>query len=137
MPRILGVDLPKEKRIDVSLRYLYGIGESNSKDVLKEAGIDPAKRGKDLSEEEVSRITAVLQKGYRVEGDLRRELAQNIKRLMDIGSYRGFRHKKSLPVRGQRTKTNARTRKGPRKNVGIIRAAAEAPAKKPAPAAGK
>ncbi|MFB3918505.1 30S ribosomal protein S13 [Candidatus Velamenicoccus archaeovorus] len=136
MPRILGVDLPKEKRIDVSLRYLYGIGESNSRDILKEAGIDPAKRGKDLSEEEVSHITAVLQKSYRVEGDLRREISQNIKRLMDIGSYRGMRHKKSLPVRGQRTKTNARTRKGPRKNVGIIRVA-EAPAKKPAPAAGK
>lgn len=137
MPRILGVDLPKEKRIDVALRYLYGVGESNSAAVLKEAGIDPAKRGKDLSEEEVSRITAVLQKGYRIEGDLRREIAQNIKRLMDIGSYRGTRHKKSLPVRGQRTKTNARTRKGPRKNVGIIRVA-EAPAKKPAAApAGK
>jgi small subunit ribosomal protein S13 len=136
MPRILGVDLPKEKRIDVSLRYLYGIGESNSRIILKEAGIDPAKRGKDLSEEEVSHITAVLQKSYRVEGDLRREISQNIKRLMDIGSYRGMRHKKSLPVRGQRTKTNARTRKGPRKNVGIIRVA-EAPAKKPAPAAGK
>jgi small subunit ribosomal protein S13 len=136
MPRILGVDLPKEKRIDVSLRYLYGIGESNSRNILKEAGIDPAKRGKDLSEEEVSHITAVLQKSYRVEGDLRREISQNIKRLMDIGSYRGMRHKKSLPVRGQRTKTNARTRKGPRKNVGIIRVA-EAPAKKPAPAAGK
>ena len=137
MPRILGVDLPKEKRIDVSLRYLYGIGETNSRIILKEAGIDPAKRGKDLSEEEVSHITAVLQKSYRVEGDLRREISQNIKRLMDIGSYRGMRHKKSLPVRGQRTKTNARTRKGPRKNVGIIRAA-EAPVKKPAAApAGK
>ncbi len=136
MPRILGVDLPKEKRIDVSLRYLYGIGETNSRIILKEAGIDPAKRGKDLSEEEVSHITAVLQKSYRVEGDLRREISQNIKRLMDIGSYRGMRHKKSLPVRGQRTKTNARTRKGPRKNVGIIRVA-EAPVKKPAPAAGK
>ncbi len=137
MPRILGVDLPKEKRIDVSLRYLYGIGESNSRIILKEAGIDPAKRGKDLSEEEISHITAVLQKSYRVEGDLRREISQNIKRLMDIGSYRGMRHKKSLPVRGQRTKTNARTRKGPRKNVGIIRVA-EAPVKKPAAApAGK
>jgi len=137
MPRILGVDLPKEKRIDVSLRYLYGIGEANSRIILKEAGIDPAKRGKDLSEEEVSHITAVLQKSYRVEGDLRREISQNIKRLMDIGSYRGMRHKKSLPVRGQRTKTNARTRKGPRKNVGIIRVA-EAPVKKPAAApAGK
>ena len=134
MPRIMGVDLPKEKRIDVSLRYLYGIGQTTSAQVLKEAGIDPAKRAKDLSEEEVSRITAVIQKGYRVEGDLRREISANIKRLMDIGTYRGFRHKKSLPVRGQRTRTNARTRKGPRKNVGIIKAAEAAP-KKAAPAA--
>lgn len=132
MPRILGVDLPKEKRIDVSLRYLYGIGEATSADILKEAGIDAAKRAKDLSEEEVSRITAVLQKGYRAEGDLRREISQNIKRLMDIGAYRGLRHKKSLPVRGQRTKTNARTRKGPRKNISVMRAV-EAP-KKAAPA---
>ena len=136
MPRIIGVDIPKDKRIDVSLRYLYGIGETTSAKVLAEAGIDAAKRGKDLTEEEISRITAVIQKGYRVEGDLRREISQNIKRLMDIGSYRGYRHKKSLPVRGQRTRTNARTRKGPRKNVGIIRAA-EAPAKKPAAAPGK
>ncbi|HAJ57431.1 MAG TPA: 30S ribosomal protein S13 [Candidatus Omnitrophica bacterium] len=135
MPRILGVDLPKEKRIDVSLRYLYGIGETTSAKLLKEAGIDAAKRAKDLTEEEISRITAVLQKSYRAEGDLRREISQNIKRLMDIGSYRGLRHKKSLPVRGQRTKTNARTRKGPRKNVGIIKMA-EAP-KKAAPAAKK
>ncbi len=133
MPRILGVDIPKEKRIDVSLRYLYGVGETMSSAILKEAGIEPAKRAKDLSEEEISRITAVLQKGARVEGDLRREISQNIKRLMDIGSYRGMRHKKSLPVRGQRTRTNARTRKGPRKNVGIIKAAEAAPVKKPAP----
>ncbi|MBI5873292.1 MAG: 30S ribosomal protein S13 [Candidatus Omnitrophica bacterium] len=133
MPRIIGVDIPKEKRIDVSLRYLYGIGETTSAELLKEAGIDAAKRAKDLTEEEISRITAVIQKTYRVEGDLRREISQNIKRLMDIGSYRGFRHKKSLPVRGQRTKTNARTRKGPRKNVGIIRVA-EAPKKAAAPA---
>lgn len=133
MPRIIGVDVPKEKRIDVSLRYLYGIGPTTSDRILKEAGIDVAKRAKDLTEEEVSRITAVIQKRYRVEGDLRREVSANIKRLMDIGTYRGYRHKKSLPVRGQRTKTNARTRKGPRKNVGIIRMA-EAP-KKAAPAA--
>lgn len=134
MPRIMGVDLPKEKRIDVSLRYLYGVGKTSSARILQEAGIDPAKRAKDLSEEEISRITSVIQKGYRVEGDLRREVSQNIKRLMDIGSYRGMRHKKSLPVRGQRTRTNARTRKGPRRNVGIIRikeAPAAAPAKKP------
>ncbi len=133
MPRIMGVDLPKEKRIDVSLRYLYGVGARRSVDILQEAGIDLAKRAKDLSEEEVSRITSVIQKGYRVEGDLRREISQNIKRLMDIGSYRGMRHKKSLPARGQRTRTNARTRKGPRRNVGIIRMKTEsaaAPAKK-------
>ncbi len=130
MPRILGVDIPKEKRIDVSLRYLYGVGAVISARILKEAGIEAAKRAKDLNEEEISRITAVIQKGYVVEGDLRREVSQNIKRLMDIGSYRGYRHKKSLPVRGQRTKTNARTRKGPRKNTNIIRAAATAaPAK--------
>jgi small subunit ribosomal protein S13 len=131
------VDLPKEKRIDVSLRYLYGIGIYTSAKILAEAGIDPAKRAKELTEEEVSRITAVLQKSYRAEGDLRREISQNIKRLMDIGSYRGARHKKSLPVRGQRTKTNARTRKGPRKNISVIKASSEAPKKAPAPAAGK
>ncbi len=125
MPRILGVDLPKEKRIDVSLRYLYGVGKKRSADILQEAGIDPAKRARELSEEEVSRITSVIQKGYRIEGDLRREISQNIKRLMEIGSYRGMRHKKSLPVRGQRTRTNSRTRKGPRRNVGIIKAKAE------------
>ena len=134
MPRIIGVDLPKDKRIDVSLRYLYGIGERTSAIILREAGIDPAKRAKELTEEEISRITAVIQKGYRVEGDLRREISQNIKRLMDIGSYRGARHKKSLPVRGQRTRTNARTRKGPRKNAGIMKPSG-AEAKKPAPAA--
>jgi small subunit ribosomal protein S13 len=136
MPRIIGVDLPKDKRIDVSLRYLYGIGEKTSSDILKEAGIDPAKRAKELTEEEISRITAVIQKSYRVEGDLRREISQNIKRLMDIGSYRGARHKKSLPVRGQRTRTNARTRKGPRKNAGVIKPSG-GEAKKSGPPAGK
>ncbi|MGE5279438.1 MAG: 30S ribosomal protein S13 [Deltaproteobacteria bacterium] len=133
MPRILGVDLPKEKRIHVSLTYLYGVGDKMAYDICREAGIEPSRRAKDLSEEEVSRIMAVLQKGYRVEGDLRREISQNIKRLMDIGSYRGMRHKKALPVRGQRTRTNARTRKGPRRNVSIIKmkeAPAAAPAKK-------
>lgn len=129
MPRIIGVDIPKEKRIDISLRYLYGVGPVLSARILKEAGIEAAKRAKDLNEEEISRITAVIQKNYTVEGDLRREVSQNIKRLMDIGSYRGYRHKKSLPVRGQRTKTNARTRKGPRKNTSIIRAAVTTPAK--------
>jgi len=116
VPRIMGVDLPKQKRIDVALTYLYGIGKFLSIQVLKEAQIEPSKRAKDLTEEEVFRITNVLQKSnFRVEGDLRREISQNIKRLVDIGSWRGSRHKKGLPCRGQRTKTNARTRKGPRK----------------------
>ena len=115
MPRILGIDLPKEKKIEFSLCYLYGIGRALSKKILKEANINPDVRAKDLTDEEVSRITTILQKEYKVEGDLRREIAQNIKRLMDIGSYRGIRHKRGLPVRGQRTKTNARTRKGPRR----------------------
>lgn len=116
MPRILGVDIPKEKRIEISLTYLYGIGRFTSNQILKEVGIDPNKRAKDLSEEEVSRIVQAIQKsGLRFEGDLRRDISQNIKRLMDTGSWRGLRHRKGLPVRGQRTRTNARTRKGPRK----------------------
>lgn len=116
MPRILGVDIPKEKRIEIALCYLYGIGRTLSNRILKEAGIDPNKRAKDLNEEEVSHITAAIQKtGIKVEGDLRREISHNIKRLIDIGSWRGLRHKRGLPVRGQRTRTNARTRKGPRK----------------------
>ena len=115
MPRIVGIDLPKEKRIEISLTYLYGIGRAMANRILATANIDPNTRAKDLTEEEVSRITAVIQKDYRVEGDLRREVSQNIKRLMDIGAYRGIRHKRGLPVRGQRTKTNSRTRKGPRR----------------------
>lgn len=116
MPRILGVDIPKEKRIEISLMYLYGVGRALSNKMLKEAGVDPNKRAKDLSEEEVLHITNTLQKsGYKLEGDLRRDISQNIKRLMDIGSWRGLRHRKGLPVRGQRTRTNARTRKGPRR----------------------
>jgi len=136
MPRIIGVDIPKEKRIEIALTYLYGIGRANSNIVLAEAGVSPDKRAKDLSEEEVSRITHVLQKGsLRVEGDLRRDISQNIKRLMDIGSWRGSRHKKGLPVRGQRTRTNARTRKGKKKgNIAVIKKvepakAAKAPGK--------
>ncbi|MFA6357192.1 MAG: 30S ribosomal protein S13 [Candidatus Omnitrophota bacterium] len=134
MPRIIGVDIPKEKKIEIALTYLYGVGRAVSNIVLKEAGIDPNKRAKDLSEEEVSRITAILQKGsLRIEGDLRRDISQNIKRLMDIGSWRGMRHKKGLPVRGQRTRTNARTRKG-KKRVNLA-----SPVKKPesAPKAAK
>ena len=118
MPRILGVDIPREKRTVIALTYLYGVGRSNAVDILEEAQVDPNKRAKDLTEKEVSVITAVLQKSYKVEGDLRRDVQQNIKRLMDIRCYRGTRHLKSLPVRGQRTHTNARTRKGPRKTIG-------------------
>lgn len=119
MPRIIGIDLPREKRTDVALAYLQGIGKTLAAKVLKEANIDPAKRSKDLTEKEVAQITAVIQKlNIKVEGDLRRETQQNIKRLIDIKSYKGSRHVKGLPVRGQRTHTNARTRKGPRKTVG-------------------
>lgn len=118
MPRILGVDIPREKRTLISLTYLYGVGPSNAKDILAEAQVDPNKRAKDLTEKEISAISAVIQKGYKVEGDLRREIQMNIKRLMDIRCYRGNRHLKGLPVRGQRSKTNARTRKGPRKSIG-------------------
>ncbi len=117
MPRILGVDIPKDKTIWIALTYIYGIGRSRSTEILKQAQIDPMKRAKDLSEAEIARITEIIQKNYKVEGDLRREVAQNIKRLMEINCYRGIRHKKGLPVRGQRTKTNARTRKGPRGNL--------------------
>jgi len=123
MARISGIDLPKDKRIEIALTYIYGIGHSSSDMILKAAGVDPNTRAKDLKEEEVSRIAAVIQKEYKVEGDLRRDATQNIKRLIEIGSYRGFRHRRSLPVRGQRTKTNARTRKGPRKTVGVTRKA--------------
>ncbi|MBM3244431.1 MAG: 30S ribosomal protein S13 [Candidatus Omnitrophica bacterium] len=139
MPRILGVDVPKEKRIDIALTYLYGVGRHMSGLILKEAGIDAAKRAKELSEEEISHITNILQKGtYKVEGDLRREISQNIKRLMDIGSWRGMRHKKGLPVRGQRTRTNSRTRKGPRKGgMAVIKKDDSAAKKAPAKPAGK
>ena len=123
MPRILGIDLPKEKRIEISLTYIHGIGRVVSNRILSVAGIDPNTRAKNLTEDEVSRITAVIQKDYLVEGDLRREVSQNIKRLMEIGSYRGMRHKRGLPVRGQRTKTNSRTRKGPvkKRSIGKIK----------------
>jgi small subunit ribosomal protein S13 len=133
MPRILGIDIPKEKRIEISLTYLYGVGRSLSNKLLKEAGVNPDKRAKDLTEEEVSRVTNTIQKSvFKVEGDLRREISQNIKRLVDIGSWRGMRHKKGLPVRGQRTRTNARTRKGPKRG-GMAVIKKEEPAKKAAP----
>jgi len=121
MARISGIDLPKEKRIEIALTYIYGLGRSSSNKILKAAGVNPDTKAKDLKEEEVSRIAAIIQKEYKVEGDLRRGASQNIKRLIDIGSYRGYRHRRSLPARGQRTKSNARTRKGPRKTVGVTR----------------
>lgn len=121
MPRIVGIDLPKDKRIEIALTYIYGISRSLSNKLLALAEINPDTRAKDLSEEQVSRLTNVVQKECRTEGDLRREVSQNIKRLMDISSYRGMRHKRGLPARGQRTRTNARTRKGPRRTVGVKR----------------
>jgi small subunit ribosomal protein S13 len=121
MPRILGVDIPGKKRIEYSLRYVYGIGPTLGRKIVTKANIDPAKRADELTDEELARIISVLQSGYRIEGDLRREVAQNIRRLISIGSYRGIRHKRGLPVRGQRTSTNARTRKGPRRTVGAVR----------------
>ena len=117
MPRIAGVDIPSDKKIKVSLRYIYGVGPSNAMTILKEAGIDPERRAKDLSEEELAKIIGLIDKGFLVEGALRRNIQQNIARLRDIGSWRGNRHRRSLPVRGQRTRSNARTRKGPRKTV--------------------
>jgi len=117
MARIAGVDLPREKRVEIALTYIFGIGRTTSKKVLEETGINPDTRVKALSEEEVSKLREVIDKTVKVEGDLRREIALNIKRLIEIGCYRGVRHRKGLPVRGQRTKTNARTRKGPRRTV--------------------
>ena len=121
MPRIIGVDIPKEKRVEIALMYIYGVGRSASNKVLKQANISPDKRAKDLTEEEVAKLSSIIQKDYKVEGDLRRDISANIKRLIDIGAYRGLRHRRGLPVRGQRTRTNARTRKGPRKTVGVVR----------------
>jgi small subunit ribosomal protein S13 len=118
MARIAGVDIPRDKRVEVSLTYIYGVGRSTAKQILTRAEINPDTRVKDLTEQEISRIREVLEGNYVVEGDLRRELSMNIKRLMDIGTYRGLRHRRGLPVRGQRTRTNARTRKGPRRTVG-------------------
>jgi len=125
VPRIVGVDIPKEKRVEMALGYIYGIGRSLSNKILKIANISPDKRAKDLTEEEIARLSTIIQKDYKVEGDLRRDISANIKRLIDIGTYRGLRHRRGLPVRGQRTRTNARTRKGPRKTVGVTRQKAE------------
>lgn len=122
MARILGVDIPGEKRIDIALRYVYGIGPVNALEVLERAKIDPSVRTKDLNEQQLSQIVNAIQAGkYVIEGDLRREIGLNLKRLQSIKCYRGIRHLRSLPVRGQRTSTNARTRKGPRKTVGVVR----------------
>ncbi len=118
MARIAGVDLPREKRVEIGLTYIYGIGKSTSQAILEKAGVNPDTRIKDLSEEEAGRIRKIIDSDYAVEGDLKREVSLNIKRLMEIGSYRGIRHRRGLPVRGQKTKTNARTRKGPKKTVG-------------------
>jgi small subunit ribosomal protein S13 len=128
MARISGVDLPREKQIQISLQYLYGVGKTTAQQVCARATIDPTKRTKDLTDDEVHRIREALEQGTKVEGDLRREVSLNIKRLMDLGCYRGLRHRKGLPVRGQRTHTNARTRKGPKR--GIVRRAVAAPAPK-------
>jgi len=126
MARIAGVDLPNNKRIEIGIRYLFGIGPSNGAAIIRQARVDPSKRVRDLTEEEVSRLRSLIDRDYRVEGDLRREITQNVKRLIDIGCYRGVRHRRGLPVRGQRTRTNARTKRGARKTVaGKRRAAAK------------
>ena len=117
MARIAGVDLPKNKNIEIALTYIHGIGRSSSKNILKQLDIDPKRKSGQLDDQEVARIREVIDNTYKVEGDLRRELSMNIKRLMDLGTYRGLRHRKSLPARGQRTSTNARTRKGPRRKL--------------------
>jgi len=129
MPKLMGIDIPGKKRIEYSLRYIYGIGLSRAQLIVKQANVDPNKRADDLTGEEITKITNILQKGYALEGDLRREVSQNVRRLMSIGCYRGLRHRKGLPVRGQRTRTNARTRKGPRKTVGVVRGDARAAVK--------
>ena len=118
MARIAGVDLPREKRVEIGLTYIFGIGLTTSQTILRETGINPDTRVRDLTEEEVVRLREYIDRNLKVEGDLRREVSQNIKRLMEIGCYRGLRHRKGLPVRGQRTHTNARTRKGPRRQIG-------------------
>lgn len=121
MARIAGIDLPRDKRIEAALPYIYGIGWPKSREILAATGVNPDTRVKDLTEEEVSKIREYIDRNLKVEGDLRSEVQMNIKRLIDIGCYRGLRHRRGLPVRGQRTQTNARTRKGPRKTVGVKR----------------
>ena len=121
MARIAGVDLPAEKRIEIALTYIYGIGNSTARRILSTTGVSPDIRVKNLSDEDVGKLRTVIEREYKVEGALRTEVAMNVKRLMDIGAYRGLRHRRGLPVRGQRTKTNARTRKGPKKTAGAVR----------------
>jgi small subunit ribosomal protein S13 len=118
MARIAGVDIPREKRVEIALTYIYGVGLSSSQKILKQTSINPDTRVRDLTEDQVNRLREVIDRTHKVEGDLRREVALNIKRLIEIGSYRGMRHRRNLPVRGQRTKTNARQRRGPKKTVG-------------------
>jgi len=129
MPRVIGIDIPGKKRVEYSLRYIHGIGPARSKELVEKAKIDPLKKADDLTDEEVTRLATLLEE-YVIEGDLRREVAANIRRLISIGCYRGVRHRKGLPVRGQRTSTNARTRKGPRKTVGAVRGKEARPAVK-------
>jgi small subunit ribosomal protein S13 len=119
--RIAGVDLPRDKRVEAALPYIFGIGPTRSKQILAVTGVNPDTRVRDLTEEEIAKLRESIDRSYKVEGDLQREIQQNIKRLIDIGSYRGLRHRRGLPVRGQRTQTNARTRKGPKKTVGVRR----------------
>ena len=119
MARIAGTDLPREKRLEVALTYIYGIGHSSSRKILRDSGVSQDVRVKDLTEEEITKLRRTIEGNYKVEGDLKREVSMNIKRLMDTGTYRGLRHRRGLPVRGQRTSTNARTRKGPRRTVGM------------------
>lgn len=121
MARIAGVDLPREKRVEIALTYIYGLGRTTSNEVLAKTGINPDTRVRDLTEEEINKLREVIDRDFKVEGDLRREESMNIKRLIEIGSFRGLRHRRGLPVRGQRTKTNARTRKGPKRTVGAKR----------------
>ena len=118
MARLVGVDLPRNKRIEIALTYIYGIGQTTAKKIIADTGVDPDVRVKDLSEEDLAKLRDYIQQNLKVEGDLHREVSQNVKRLMEIGCYRGLRHRRGLPVRGQRTHTNARTRKGPRKQIG-------------------
>ena len=134
MARVAGVDLPREKRGEVAVTYIYGLGRSTARSILLRATVDPSKRVKAWTEEEVARIREIIEREFKVEGDLRRDVSMNVKRLMDIGTYRGIRHRRGLPVRGQRTHTNARTRKGPKRGVQVKKKTTAAPAA-PAPAA--